>query len=264
MSIEILQNHTYDSLSKKYRNAKPFPYLVIDDFFDLELAKQLELEFPDFTSDYWHSYNNKIEVKKTCNSWNQFTPLVYRVFEALNSVSMLSSLSELCPSLSEMSADSGLNGGGLHMHAKGGKLNTHLDYSLHPKLGLQRRLNLIVYLNSDWSENWGGSLGLWGNESSEKPGELKVTIKPLFNRCVIFDTTQNSWHGLPDPLTCPDHQYRKSMAVYYLSEPKPDASKREKAMFSPTKSQENDKSVLELIKLRSSALTAHKVWKDTK
>ena len=111
-------------------------------------------------------------------------------------------------------ADSGLNGGGWHIHKQGGKLNTHLDYSLHPKLKLERKLNLIVYLNPDWNAEWGGALGFWGNESSSKPGELVKEIPPKFNRAVIFDTTVNSWHGLPDPLRCPEGQSRKSLAVY--------------------------------------------------
>ena len=262
MKKEILNPHPLKNLSEKYKNAQPFPHVIIDNFFKPEFAKKLEQEFPNFNSEIWNTYNNAIEVKKTCNNWNSFPPLIYKTLNFLNSGETVLNLSQLCESLKGLVSDPGLNGGGLHIHSKGGKLNTHLDYSLHPKLQLQRRLNLIVYLNSNWKTAWGGGLGLWSNESSEKPGELRVTIEPIFNRCVIFDTTQNSWHGLPDPLTCPSNQFRKSLAVYYLMTPQTNAPKRDKAMFSPTKSQENDAKVLDLIKLRSSSKTAHKVWDD--
>lgn len=158
--------------------------------------------------------------------------------------------------------DSGLNGGGWHIHSRGGKLNTHLDYSLHPKLGLQRKLNIIVYLNSEWQSEWGGHLGLWDNKSADEPGDLIKEIEPKFNRAAIFDTTFNSWHGLPKPLNCPECQFRKSLAVYYLTKPPIDVDNRGKALFTPTAEQQNDKEVLELIKKRSSVVTASSVYSN--
>jgi hypothetical protein len=125
-------------------------------------------------------------------------------------------------------------------------------------LGLQRKLNLIVYLNSKWKENWGGSLGLWDNKSSKLPGKLIKSIFPKFNRAILFDTTQNSWHGLPEPLTCPDYQFRKSLAMYYLCKLPSKTSKRERALFSPTDSQKKDKKILKFIKLRSSIKSVKK------
>ena len=116
-------------------------------------------------------------------------------------------------------SDIGLNGGGWHIHKKGGKLNQHLDYSLHPKLGLERKLNIIIYLNSNWKKEWKGNLGFWSNESNKEPGNLVREIEPKFNRAILFDTTQNSWHGLPEPVNCPKGEYRKSLAIYYLCKP---------------------------------------------
>ena len=139
-------------------------------------------------------------------------------------------------------------------------MNTHLDYSIHPKLDLQRKLNLLVYLNSNWKSTWGGFLGLWGNETSKKPGKLIKSIEPKFNRAVIFDTTQNSWHGLPKPITCPNNQYRKSIAIYYLCKKNKNVSKRGKALFSPTNEQTNDKKIIDLIKRRSSIKNAKSVY----
>ena len=131
-----------------------------------------------------------------------------------------------------------------------------MDYSIHPKLGLQRKINIIVYLNSNWEKEWGGNLGLWSNESSRKPGKLVKEIVPKFNRAVLFDTTQNSWHGLPNPLKCPENEFRKSIAVYYLCEPSSKVDTRGKALFAPTDEQANDEDVLALIKKRSNTKTA--------
>lgn len=250
------------SSSQEWINSDPFPYFVVENFFNEDLALKLEDEFPDFNDDVWHEYGNAIEVKKVCNNYNAFPELTYRVFSYLNSDSFVSALSNCLFDESKLIPDYGLNGGGWHIHSQGGKLNTHLDYSLHPKTKLQRKINIIVYLNSDWKPNWGGNLGLWGNERSDMPGDLKKEIAPLFNRAVIFDTTMNSWHGLPQPLKCPKDQFRKSLAIYYLTEPSPDVSDRGKAFFAPTAEQKDDPEVLNLIKNRSSISTASSVYKN--
>lgn len=102
--------------------------------------------------------------------------MTYRALSYLNSSEFVSSLSRTLFEDDILSSDFGLNGGGWHIHSKGGKLNTHLDYSLHPKTRLQRKLNIIIYLNSEWEENWGGALGLWGNDSDKAPGPLVKQI----------------------------------------------------------------------------------------
>jgi hypothetical protein len=215
---------------------------------------------PDFDSDIWHEYGNAIEVKKICNNWNAFPSLTYRAFSYLNSNDFVTFLGKTLFENDILSSDFGLNGGGWHIHSRGGKLNTHLDYSLHPKTRQQRKLNIIVYLNSNWEEQWGGSLGLWGNDSDKAPGPLVKQITPKFNRAVIFDTTCNSWHGLPDPIDCPNNQFRKSLAVYYLTSPSQNVDTRGKALFAPTEEQVNDPEVLELIAKRSDLKMAQSVW----
>lgn len=248
--------------AKYWKDNQPFPHLVIDNFFDISVANKLESEFPPFESDVWHTYNNAIEMKKLCNNWNKFPNLTYQVFHYLNSEEFVKFLSKNFLNKTNLYSDYGLNGGGWHIHAKGGKLNTHLDYSLHPKIKKQRKLNLIVYLNSNWEIAWKGSLGLWDNASNKRPGKLIKEVPPLFNRAVIFDTTCNSWHGLPTPLACPDNEYRKSIAVYYLTDPPMNIDQRGKALFAPTKEQENNQKVLNLIKKRSNIKTAESVYGD--
>ena len=243
-----------------YGKRPPFDYAIIDGFFKPRVAAGLAAEFPDFDGKAWHVYDNAIEVKKTCNDWNAFPRLTYRVFAALNSGAFLRLLEGALSPQTRLYPDVGLNGGGWHIHKRGGKLNTHLDYSIHPKLGLQRKLNLIVYLNPDWRAEWGGALGFWGNENAHAPGELVADIACEYNRAVIFDTTQNSWHGPPRPIECPERQYRKSLAVYYLCDPPADA--RGKALFAPTAEQQGDEQVRDLIEKRADIGTAASTYRE--
>lgn len=223
----------------------PFDHWVIDDFFPLETARQLEQEFPAFDDPMWFHYDNPLENKKTCNHWDRFPPTTY---------SAISTLVKNGPFVHlpfDVSGDIGLHGGGWHIHGAGGKLNIHQDYSLHPKTGLQRRINLIVYLTEDWQEEWGGGLEFWSHDyESNRPLRLETIIPCRFNRAVIFRTDQQSWHGLPSPIRCPDGQFRKSIAVYYMSPASTNAPSRNRAMFAPSKDQEGDQSIENLIKLR--------------
>lgn len=231
-------------------SAKPFNYLIVDNFLPRETCENVSKEFPSISTEGWHIYENPIEIKKAMNSWDRFGPHTYALFWHLNSRSFIEELEVLTGC--KLYADFGLNGGGLHTHRSGGKLNTHLDYSIHPKLPLQRRLNLILYLTPDWREEWGGHLGFWShNAEKNAPKDLVVSIAPLFNRAVLFDTTQNSWHGLPEPIKCPVDVTRNSLAVYYLCQPGSTAVQRSRALFAPYKDQEHDKGIIDLIDRRS-------------
>lgn len=244
-----------------FKNAKPFSHCVIDNFFLEDVAIELEREFPSYNDEIWQEYNNPLEVKKLTNNWNHFKPLTYKVLCEMNSnifCNLISELSDIFP----LYSDDGLNGGGWHIHKSGGKLNPHLDYSIHPKLGLQRKLNIIIYLNSSWKDSWGGHLGFWDQDDKNKePKNLVKTIKPDFNKAIIFDTSQNSWHGMINEVKSPEAQERKSLAIYYLSTPAEKTEKRGKALFAPTADQKGDREIEELIKKRASVKGAKSVYK---
>ena len=228
----------------------PFYYHIIDNFFNQEQAKTISKEFPNYDSDIWYCYNNPLENKKTCNNWYQFGPETYKTLTMLNSKEFIKQLQKIT-GISKLYPDIGLHGGGLHIHGRGGKLNVHLDYSIHPKLKLQRKLNLIVYLEEDWNPEWGGNLELWSHDKERnRPDKKFVTVDNVFNRAVLFDTTQNSWHGFPEPLTCPEGKYRKSLAVYYLTDPPEGTDPRPRALYAPTKEQESNPEILRLIEER--------------
>lgn len=237
-------------LSKKFRTSKPFNHIVIDDFLDIDVANNVEESFFAYDSPKWHRYSNSIEEKKTCNIWNEFNNHLYMYFSEINSPTFVQRLSEFTGV--DLVADNGLHGGGMHIHSGGGNLNPHLDYSTHPKLKLQRKINIIYYCSSDKEllDGGYGSLGLWGN-SQDGPGELMKSIQPKFNRAVIFDTSQNSWHGLVNPLPRNSSMLRKSLATYYLCQPSASADTRSRALFAPRDNQINDANVLETIQRRS-------------
>lgn len=108
-------------------------------------------------------------------------------------------------------------GGGLHQIERGGFLKMHVDFNKHERLRLDRRLNLLIYLNKDWQEEYGGHLELWDKDVTQ----CSKKILPVFNRCVVFTTTDFSYHGHPEPLTCPEDRSRKSLALYYYSNGRP-------------------------------------------
>jgi Rps23 Pro-64 3,4-dihydroxylase Tpa1-like proline 4-hydroxylase len=109
--------------------------------------------------------------------------------------------------------DPHLRGGGLHEIRQGGALGVHADFNFYKRLNLYRRLNLLIYLNANWAEEWGGHLELW-----DRTGKQCVQrVAPIFNRAVIFDTSNFSYHGHPHPLQCPPDRSRKSLALYYYT-----------------------------------------------
>ena len=148
---------------------KPFDYCIIDNFFLPKIGKELCKRFPNYKSKIWHTYKNKIEDKKTCNNWNLFDNLTYRVFCYLNSDTFVNLISKKIGI--KLHTDPGLHGGGWHIHSNKGNLNPHLDYTIHPKMDIQRRLNLIVYLK--YKVSYGGHLGLGNTIKNNLPGDLK-------------------------------------------------------------------------------------------
>ena len=248
-------------VSQKFNSALPFNHVVIDDFFLPHVAEQLASEFPDYDDPTLGFYNNAIENKKVFNKWDKFPKMTYQAFTMLGRFNFLFNMRGLIgnPNTTELWLDHGLNGGGWHMHGKGGNLNVHLDYNIHPKLGEQRKLNIIIYMTPDWKTEWGGGLELWSHdETTGRPKNLVKTVENKFNRAVIFDTTQNSWHGLPKHLNCPDGILRKSLAAYYVQPAPAGSSSRGKALFAPTEEQKGNPEIEQLIRERSDVRTAEK------
>jgi Rps23 Pro-64 3,4-dihydroxylase Tpa1-like proline 4-hydroxylase len=240
--------------------SRPFDHCIIDGFFEENSARALADEFPEYDSDEWYFYNNPIEHKKALNNWEKFPKATYQAFTLLQS-SMVTDL--LADALGQkIYVDHGLNGGGWHIHGAGGNLNPHLDYSIHPKMQMERVLNIIIYLSPDLKPEHGGHLGLWAHDEANKaPGELVKEVEPRFNRAIVFNTTQNSWHGMSRRLNVPEGVHRKSLAIYYMRDPAEGAEQRGRALFAPRAEQLGDEAVLETIRLRSNVATSANVYR---
>jgi len=201
-----------------YRNAKPFPSIVLDNFFDKGFITKVNEEFPDLSiSEDTKKYKNINEVKFTNNKYETFKNYTRFCFDFLNSKIFLDFLQKITSTEEKLISDPYLKGGGLHQIKKGGLLKIHTDFNKHGLFNLDRRINVLVYLNKDWLENYGGHLELWDSDMSNAVNK----ILPILNRMVIFSTTDYSNHGHPEPLKCPDNISRKSLALYYYSSGRP-------------------------------------------
>jgi len=251
----------FSDLLKEWRNAQPINHIVIDDFLKSNIIDSVVSEFPNYDNDAWRIYDNVLENKKALNYWDKFGLTTYQLFTFFCSAIFVEQLEAFTGC--ELFADIGLNGGGLHTHKHRGHSNLHRDYSIHPKLKLERKLNLLIYVTPSWEVSWGGDLQFWtADKNRNQPSELKKSIAPVFNRAILFDTTQNAWHGLPEPIMCPEEITRNSLAVYYLGDPGHKTENRGKALFAPFKDQSDDPEILTFIEKRASVTDAEKTYGD--
>ena len=194
---------------------EPFKHVVIDDFFPESFAKRLYEGFPSLDADSWEIANDvDIEVKQRSNWKSEFDipDAILPAVRIMNSAIFLEAMSETM-GIEKIIPDPYFSGGGLNVTVSGGLLDVHVDGNYHDAMGLNRRLNAILYLNPGWQQGWGGEFGLYDN----KGDKLIKKVSPLFNRLVIFDTHDKSFHGLPDPLNFPDSKNRKSIILYYYT-----------------------------------------------
>ena len=203
---------------ERFLNANPFPFIIIDDFFSKEFLNDVLNQFPNLAEQKkTTNYDNKNEVKFANNQYKNFPNNIKRLFDFLNSDFFLNFLQRITSIQEKLITDFELNGGGLHEIKKGGLLKIHSDFNKHPNLDLDRRLNVLIYLNKDWKEEYGGHLEFWDKEMTS----CREKVLPIFNKMVIFSTTDNSNHGHPDPLNCPNNMSRKSIATYYYTKGRP-------------------------------------------
>jgi len=204
------------SAHSTYANAKPFPHIVLDDFFDPEVVEGVLAEFPSPNAIRWQRFDNAHEIKLASATDASFGPLTRLFLYHLNSITFLEFLSRVT-GIDNLIPDPRFEGGGLHQIVRGGKLGVHADFNKHAVYGLDRRLNLLLYLNKNWREEYGGHLQLWNRDMTG----CEAKVLPIFNRVMIFGTTDFTYHGHPDPLDCPDGMTRKSLALYYFTKGRP-------------------------------------------
>jgi Rps23 Pro-64 3,4-dihydroxylase Tpa1-like proline 4-hydroxylase len=201
----------------EYAAAQPFPHVVVDDFLPEWVLDEVLTEFPSPREDAWWRFDSDNERKLATRDDSRMGDATRQLLAECNSAAFVDFLEELT-GIRGLVPDPHLEGGGLHQIVRGGHLGVHVDFNRHPRTGLDRRLNALVYLNRDWREEYGGALELWGRDQTR----CEKRILPLFNRLVVFSTTEHSFHGHPEPLTCPEDRTRKSLALYYYSNGRPE------------------------------------------
>ncbi len=210
--------------SQQYRHAEPFPHIVIDDFIPPQTVDLIlqESEIPDDrirpdddTEFLEKNYNAQFR-KDWLSMEIRFGINVRRLYWELNSADFVQFLQTLS-GIDAIIPDPYRAGGGIHNTRPGGFLMVHADYNRQPETDLDRRLNIIIYLNKDWQDDYGGHLELW----SEDMQHCVKKVAPIAGRAVIFSTGSYTWHGHPEPLQCPPHQSRKSISAFYYSNGRP-------------------------------------------
>ena len=217
---EDFQNLNKISNEKKeaYLNAKPFPNITLNNFFKDDFLNIILDEFPDLSKlNESQNYNVQNEIKLSNNNYKKFSKNIKLFIDYLNSEDFINFLQDLTSIKEKLVSDPDLQGGGLHEIKRGGVLKIHTDFNRHSSFYLDRRINVLIYLNKNWKDSYGGHLEFWNKDVSK----CKKKVLPSFNTMAIFSTTDFSNHGHPEPLNCPKNISRKSIALYYFSSGRP-------------------------------------------
>jgi Rps23 Pro-64 3,4-dihydroxylase Tpa1-like proline 4-hydroxylase len=209
--------------SERYQTNQPFPSIWLDNFLPAAAVDAALRDFPKPDELKWHSFDDKNQKKKSAFYVAEALPQSIRnVLYFMNSKPMLQFL-ELLTGIQGLIPDPYFVGGGIHQIGSGGKLDIHVDFNRHERMRLDRRLNVLIYLNKEWDESYGGHFELWNRDMSA----AATRILPVFNRCAIFTTSPYSYHGHPTPITCPPDRMRRSIALYYYTNGRPEEEIRD-------------------------------------
>jgi len=203
-----------ERLHSAYSSNKPWPHILIDDFMAPESLERVREEAiaVDRERRYAKFLDRKTDHNKFAFMPDAVGPETSRLVNFLNSGPFIGYLEKMT-GIPGLLPDPSYFGGGLHKIQAGGFLEVHADFNHLKRYNLERRLNLLLYLNKDWSPAYRGDLELWDRASMTKA----ASVAPLFNRCVVFSTTSESLHGHPVPLATPDGVERMSIALYYYT-----------------------------------------------
>lgn len=239
-----------EALSEKYQSTKPFPYIYIDNFFDPSDLNEVLDAFPTPEQMDFYKYDNPLEKKLAMDQISKLPDPIGNLLLYMNTPPILKFLEKLT-GIDNLISDPYYRGGGIHQIPSGGKLDVHIDFNKYTKFDLDRRINLIIYLNKDWDESYGGELELWNGYHDGKKHHLTSKaegILPVFNRIAIFNTSEHSYHGHPTPLACPENRFRKSMALYYYTNGRDDVSAEAHSTTFIALPEDEDNKELELLR----------------
>lgn len=227
-SIEARQARNIGaSYSEKYQNEQPYPHICIDNFLPLEVLERC-LKDLEGVADPETQFSRPQENLKSSYIPERLPIYTKNFFYALNSRPFIAFL-EAMTGIKGLIPDPYFAGAGIHRVSNGGHLDIHADFNHHAQLNLERRLNVLIYLNHDWQEDWGGSFEIWDKAMSAK----QKSFAPVFNRMVTFSTGSDTFHGNPQPVQHPQGKARQSIALYYYTATWDPSRKSHTTLFKP-------------------------------
>lgn len=216
--MSVIRPLDVDALREEFRTASPFPHIVVDEFLEPEFAREVAAAFPSFEEAQAQGFafdfvqeRRKIQVSDSA----LFAPPVARLNDALASPEFLAQLTTIT-GIEHLEADPTLAGGGVHVTGPGGRLDVHVDFNYNEERDVHRRLNILVYLNPKWDPAWGGAVELWDRDVEQ----CHVSVSPVLNHCVLFETSATSFHGV-EPVRDTAPVPRQSFAAYYYTKDAP-------------------------------------------
>lgn len=214
----ILRPYDREALKREFDGAVPFRHILVGELLDPDFAREAAACFPTFEQAVQQGFafdfvneRRKVQISES----EKFPEPIRKLHEALASPEFLADL-EYITGIPNLVADPDLSGGGMHVTGPHGRLDVHVDFNFAEDKKLHRRLNVLVYLNPEWDDDWGGAVELWDRDVRQ----CHRTVMPHLGRCVLFETSEISFHGV-QPLTCPEGQVRKSFAAYYYTKEPP-------------------------------------------
>ncbi len=217
--LDLLADHDFDELFRRYSSASPYPWISIDNFLKPDFADALAASYPSYEDALklgGREFKAINETRKTqVVDADKYPEPVLKVHQLFASDAWLELVSKLT-GIPRVLADPDMNGGGMHLYASGALLDVHVDFNYVEKKQWHRRLNILLFLNKDWQAEWGGQFEIWNSDVSE----LGAALEPVFNRCVLFETSEMSYHGVRK-VNCPADVTRNSFAAYYYTKEAP-------------------------------------------
>ena len=210
INTNVINKDSIARFKAEFEKGKPYKHLVIDDFLIPDLAEDLYQNFPK-VSELRKHYKGLNENKSEGSSFDQYHSGFIKTISGIKSPEFIEWLEQVVQ-IDDLSLPDDHRGAGVHQGKNGSFLDIHVDFSVHPILNLHRRLNLLIFLNKNWKEEYGGLLELWNKDVSV----MEKSVMPSFNRAVIFETTDTSYHGY-DVIHIPENETRKSIYSYYYS-----------------------------------------------
>ena len=210
-----------DDIQREFRGARPFPHVAIENFLNEDVCEALLRDFPAFDEKYAVDEHGTVGRKAVVERVSAISAQYRAVYDYISSASFLHAMSALT-GIADLIPDPTLFGGGTHENRDGQGLNVHVDFNIDERRMLHRRINVLIYLNKEWDPSWGGSIELHSDPYNPRANRVQGFV-PLFNRAVIFETGEFSWHGFPRIVLPPDkrHLSRKSFSIYLYTKDRP-------------------------------------------